>query len=556
MSSPSRPPIVVFPAKRVRTMDRSRPEAEAIAIRGDRIRAVGTVEELMSYPGAVLDERFADSVIVPGFVEAHAHSFGAALWAHPYVGYFDRRDPNGTLWRGCDSIDAAVDRLIEVDAAMPGSDTVLMAWGFDAIYFGGERLVAKHLDRVSTTRPIYVLHASGHVATVNTALIRLRKIDESTAVVGVVTDENGYPNGELQEPAAMSLAGVFEKFMASTDDRATLRAFAAEAANAGCTTVVDLLQRKLLNPGWPESVSGIVEAADFPVRYVPFSPAGASPSSIERTITALEAAKEFQTDKLRIGTGVKIILDGSIQQFTARLQEPGYFDNDSKGIWVTAPDQYREMFAALHAAGCLIHVHCNGDEASEVFLDALELALERHPRWDHRHTMTHSQLTTPAQYRRLAALAGCANIFANHIWYWGDQHRDRILGPDRAARMDACATALASGVPISIHCDTPVTPIDPLATMHHAVNRITPSGRVLGPDERITAEEGLHAITLGAAFTLKMDHLVGSLTAGKLADMAVLDADPIEVAPTEIAAITVRATVLGGVVRPSQASER
>lgn len=175
--------------------------------------------------------------------------------------------------------------------------------------------------------------------------------------------------------------------------------------------------------------------------------------------------------------------------------------------------------------------------------------LEAHPRWNHRHTMTHSQLTTAAQYRRLAQLGGCANIFSNHIYYWGDQHRDRIIGPDRAARMDAAATALACGVPITLHCDTPVTPLDPLKTMHYAVNRMTPTGDVLGEHERITAEQALHAITLGGAYTLKMDHEVGSIEAGKFADFAVLDADPLTVDPVEIGSIKVVATVSGGVVR-------
>jgi predicted amidohydrolase YtcJ len=246
---------------------------------------------------------------------------------------------------------------------------------------------------------------------------------------------------------------------------------------------------------------------------------------------------------------VKIILDGSIQQRTARLLPPGYLDAEARGIWVVPPETFRDTFTAFHEAGALVHVHCNGDEATELFLDVLTDALERHPRWDHRHTVTHSQLTTAAQYRRLAALGGCANIFANHIYYWGDQHRDLVIGPDRAARMDATATALAAGVTISLHCDTPVTPIAPLASMHHAVNRLTATGKLLGPDERITPAQALEAMTLGSAFMLRMDHEIGSIEAGKFADLAVLDADPLEVAPDTIADIGVVATMRGGVVR-------
>jgi predicted amidohydrolase YtcJ len=548
---------VVFPAQVVRTLDRGRPLAEAVAVRGDRVRAVGSVEELCGYPDAAVDDRFADAVIVPGFVEAHSHTFGAALWEFPYVGYFDRHDPDGRLWSGCSSIEAALDRLAAAEAAMEDADAPLLAWGFDAIYFSGERLVAAHLDRVSRARPMFVLHASAHVATVNSAMLELRDIASSKHVTGVVVGPDGTPNGELQEPAAMSLANVMHQFLGGGDLASMLWRAGSEAADVGCTTIVDLGQPRVLDPAFVGAVVTEVDRSDFPVRLSTFLMAGGAVGGSRRTdeLTGLEAARARSTDRVRFGH-VKIVLDGSIQQFTARLLPPGYLDDAHRGIWVTGPDSYRELFARFHAAGALIHVHCNGDEATELFLDVLEDVLARHPRWDHRHTVTHSQLTTAAQYRRLAALGGCANVFANHIFYWGDQHRDRILGPDRAARMDAAATALAAGVPISLHCDTPVTPLDPLATMHHAVNRLTATGQVLGPDERITAEQALHAVTLGAAYTLKMDGEIGSIEAGKFADLTVLDRDPVAVPPGDISSVRVLATVKGGVVRSSVRAAR
>ena len=156
-------------------------------------------------------------------------------------------------------------------------------------------------------------------------------------------------------------------------------------------------------------------------------------------------------------------------------------------------------------------------------------------------------MTTPAQYRRMAALGMCANIFSNHIYYWGDQHRDRSIGPERAAKMDACATALAEGVPMSIHSDAPVTPMGHLHTMWCAVNRLTSTGQVLGPDERISVMEALHAATIGAAYQLKVDHLIGSIEAGKFSDFAVLSDDPLTVDPVTLKDIGVWGTVVGGV---------
>ena len=134
------------------------------------------------------------------------------------------------------------------------------------------------------------------------------------------------------------------------------------------------------------------------------------------------------------------------------------------------------------------------------------------PRPDHRHTLQHCQMADEAQFRRMAALGICANLFANHIYYWGDQHYAITMGPDRATRIDATGTAERLGVHYAIHSDAPVTPLAPLFTAWCAVNRRTMSGRLLGEAERLTVPQALHAITIGAAYTLKLDHLVGSLS--------------------------------------------
>ena len=147
----------------------------------------------------------------------------------------------------------------------------------------------------------------------------------------------------------------------------------------------------------------------------------------------------------------------------------------------------------------------------------------------------------------MAALGLCANLFSNHLWFWGDQHMDITVGPDRARRMNAAATAIREGVAISLHSDSPVTPLGPLATASYAVERRTASGRSIGAHESITIDQALRAITLGAAFMLKLDHEVGSIEGGKRADFAVLGSDPYEVAePADLRSIEVFGTVVGG----------
>ena len=155
-------------------------------------------------------------------------------------------------------------------------------------------------------------------------------------------------------------------------------------------------------------------------------------------------------------------------------------------------------------------------------------------------------MATEHAFRRMKALGMCVNLFANHVYYWGETHRAETAGPARARRLDACGTALRLGVPFSIHCDAPVTPLDPLFTMWCAVNRITSAGEVLGPTERISALDALRAMTIDAAYLLKADGQIGSIESGKFADFTVLADDPTTCDPIGIKDIAVRATVLAG----------
>ena len=555
----SAPETIIYPARRVITMNPANPSGAAVAVRGDRILGVGSVEELAGWgsDGYTVDERFADHVLTPGFVEAHCHAGTGAVWINPYVGFFPRRAPDGVMWDGCRSIDEVVGRLAEVDAKMRADgladDALLYAWGLDPLYFDGERMYAAHLDRASATRPIFVHHVSGHLATVNTALMEVESITAESQTPGVGRRADGEPNGELQEPAAMQLAtAAFEIALSNRETPEGLWNFGFESRNAGHTTVIDLASGPL-DPDSNEIWSKVVEDPAFPARVMRASSLPRDRRA-EPADLAEVAAELASTDKLRYGV-VKLFLDGSIQGFTARISWPYYYNppegSPENGIWLTAPDQMADIVEAFHKKGLTVHCHCNGDQATEVFIDAVETVLERHPRWDHRHTVQHCQLTTKAQYKRMAALGMCANIFANHLFYWGDQHRDFTVGPERARGMDACGTALREGVSFSIHSDAPVTPLGHLHTAWCAVNRVTASGDVLGEDEKISVADALHAITLGAAHQIKMDHDVGSIEAGKLADFAVLDADPLEVDPMALKDINVWGTVLGGVVFPA-----
>lgn len=529
-------------------MDPAAPTAEAVAIRGERFRAVGTVEELMDYPNAVLDERYAEAVLLPGFVEAHSHAGTGNVWKGTYVGYVDRIDPHGNHWPGCTSIDDVIARLAEADARLEDAAAPLIAWGLDPIYFREEALSATHLDRVSETRPICVNHASGHAFTVNTAALTRCEVGPDIQTEGVSRNAAGELTGELHEFAAMALVDEIAggNGLLAIDEEALVN-FGQDAVNTGTTTLTDLGSQLLMDETGVDVYRNAV-TDEFPARLEVFHfAAGVGPVSktLADDAERLLALKESSTQTLRFGS-VKLMLDGTLQGFTARVREPGYYGDQPNGIWNVTPEEFHRAFEKFHTTGLLIHVHCNGDQATQLFLDTLKRVLVDHPRPDHRHTCTHSQMTTPAQYRRMKALGACANIFSNHIYQWGDQHLDITMGPDRARRNNAAATAARLGVPFSLHSDSPVTPLGPLKTVKHAVTRLTRSGRVMGEHERIDVETALAAVTIGGAYMLKRDAEVGSIEAGKFADLAVLDEDPLDVAPEKIGEIRVLGTVLGG----------
>lgn len=540
-------PTVVFTAKKIITMNPGNPEGTAVAVRDGRILGVGSLDDMQGWSPNRIDETFQDKILLPGFVEAHSHVVGGGFWNFPYVGYFDRRDPAGKVWSGCKSIESVTERLREFEAQLTDPDEPLIAWGLDPIYFPGETIRAAELDQISTSRPVYIHHASGHTAVVNTAMLQKEGITAALQMDGVVKDASGQPTGELQSPPAYMLArSAFSRLWASIQADEAKWNFGRMARNTGVTTATELGASSFA-PETIESWQRVVNAPDFPTRIViAYSTRFGGPSDpVEMAAQAVNMG-QYSSDKLRMGGLAKIWVDGSIQGFTARLRWPGYYNGAPNGLWYIAPERFKEEFMAYHRAGLTVHVHCNGDEATELFLDTLDEILAEAPRWDHRHTVQHNQMAGPDQFRRMATMGVCANMFSNHIYYWGDQHYAFTMGPERSKQMNALATAKREGVRFSIHSDEMITPIGGLEGVWNAVNRVTATGRVLGESERIPVYDALKAVTIDAAYQLKMDHEVGTIECGKWADFAVLEEDPFEVDPMTLKDIPVWGTVLGG----------
>lgn len=536
--------ITIYNARKIITMNPAHARTTHVAVQDGKILGTGTLEELEGWGEYTLDDRFADKVLMPGLIEAHSHLMEGSLWSYTYVGYFDRIAPDGKMHQGLKSLGEVLDRLKEADATFDDPDAPMPAWSLDPIYFDNVRVTRHDLDQVSTTRPIGIMHASGHILNVNTKALELAGLLRTGVNHdGVPLGEDGLPLGELKGPDVMTPVSPhvgFDRDMLNCNEDGMWR-FGQLCVRAGVTTATDLANK--LPPEVVAMMSKVTGEATYPARIVSLRyHHGVSP---EELIAHVEALKLKSTDMLRLGK-IKVVVDGSIQGFSARLRAPGYYNGAPNGLWYISPEHLAYILETALEKGIHVNTHTNGDQATQLVIETMTEALKKHPSPDHRYTLQHCQLADAAQFRRIAKLGMCVNLFANHHYYWGDQHYALTVGPERAERMNACGTALREGVPMAIHSDAPITPLGPLFTGWCAINRLTASGRTLGETDKISVADALYAITLGAAYTLHMDQEVGSIEAGKRADFAVLKDDPEEIGGDNLKDVRVWGTVQSG----------
>ena len=532
----------IYQARRILTMNAARPDVTHVAVRDGRFLGAGALDELAAWGPYTLDTQFAEKILMPGLIEAHSHVMAGSLWRHVYCGYFQVTDPEGRVSPGLKTLEAVVTALRNATCDRPGES--IMGWGFDPIYFNAARCTRGDLDRVSTDRPVAILHASGHILNVNScALERGGFLRTGIDHPGYPLDAQGMPTGELKGPEAMlpviPVLGLGPAFLFA--DEEGLQNFAKLCVRGGVTTATDMAAQ--LSEDEVSTMLRVTAGADYPLRLVPLLRLfGVRPKDAVERAKALQARS---TSQLRLGR-VKAVADGSIQGFSARIRWPGYFNGVPNGLWYMAPETLQELYEQALQTGVQVHTHTNGDEAIDMALDTMQAALRKCGASDHRFTLQHCQLANTAQLRRMKPLGLHLNFFSNHHFYWGDQHYATTVGPERAERMNACRSALREGVPFSIHSDAPITPLGPLFTAWCAVNRMTASGRILGAPECIDVADALRAVTIGAAATLKLDGEIGSIECGKLADLCVLEGDPTAVAPQALKDIPVWGTVQGG----------
>jgi len=535
---PSPPGLQVWTNGRVLTMDADGSQGTALVIEDDRIVAVGSDEDVQRWlPKADVVLDLEGRTVVPGFIEAHGHFPGEGLVAVA-------ADLNSPPIGNVKTIPEALAGLKEVDAAQPGDDW-LIGFGYDDTMLEEKRHFTRaDLDSVSTTRPILAMHISGHMAVVNSlALERFGITAETPDPPGgeIRKDpDTGEPTGLLLETASRPLQ-LEALNMPPLQQVAVVRSAVGSYAAQGFTTV----QNGLATLEQIKGMGGASKLGLIPQRLVVWP----------KDELALEAAEgtldlgQYASERVYIGAA-KFVGDGSIQGYTGFLSEPyhqpGEHAADYRGYPNIDADTLKTQVKAIHCSGQQVAVHGNGDAAIDQFLDAWEAALEACPAEDARPVLVHAQMSRADQLERMKKLGVSPSFFSAHVYYWGDRHRDIFLGPDRAARISPAASAVALELPFTTHLDTPVVPIDSMLQLWTPVARETSSGQTLGPDERVSAEQALRAMTSDAAWQLRLEEQLGSIEPGKLADLVILSENPLDY-DGNLRNIQVERTLVGGV---------
>lgn len=519
----------------VLTVDDTRPTAEALAVQGERIVAVGTRAEVDGWigPGTrVVD--IGSGCVMPGLIEAHGHPLMEAVVLSDRI--VDIRPT--TVRTASEVLDA-----IKCEVAARGAAGAYL-YGWDALLQTGlPEPTLRWLDSMAPATPLVIFHNSGHKAYFNSVAARLAGLsrdvpDPKGAKYG--RDENGNLDGSAEETAA--LMPLIVGAISPADYPAMLSAEFARLNRAGLTTCSEMAFTPVFLPLLQQMRDG--GALTVRLRTYEIS-----------NDTMTTCVTPDNGDDLLRQVGVKIWVDGSPWVGNIDLSFP-YLDTEAtRTIGVTpgscghanySREQLAEIVGAYFPRGWPLACHVQGDAGIDMILDVYQEALRANPRPDHRLRLEHAGTMRPDQMRRAAALGVTVSMFVDQIHYWGDILVDGLFGPEHGSRWMAAGSAVAAGIRISLHNDPPVTPEEPLRNISVAVTRTAPSGRVLAPEERLTVDQAIRAQTIDAAWQLFADDVIGSLEVGKYADLVVLPCDPRTVPPEEIADLQVHATFLAG----------
>ena len=544
----------VITAARIHTMDPGRPEASAVAVSDGKIVSVGTLQSMQPWLRRIphdVDDTFIDRVLMPGFIDPHTHlRLSGTYMGLNYLGPIASTDPQGKPIAGLPDRDAVLQRLKGLVSQQGDSTKPIVAWGYDPGMQQGH-LDRDMLDAISTQVPVWVIAYAPHIIYTNTPMIHRIQVDENSRIHGLGRYPDGRLNGWFVETEATAVASrpVREQIYGPGFGLKSLNLQGQVAVNSGITTTADMIYGiESFENEWDDHAGAIAEGV-LPLRVllVPFE------SQLRRQygddfLSFYDTMASRASDRLAVH-GVKYVNDGSYPSMTLRLNYPGYLDGE-EGLAGEVPWQDMvERMLPFWQRGIQIHSHANGDQTVDMTLDTLNALQNAAPRFDHRFTIEHYCISTPAQARRLAALGGLASVNPYFVHYRSDIHADSGFGPDRTEATARLGSLVDAGVTFALHSDynLVVAPMHPLTGAWVAVNRLgADASTVMAPGERISVHRALRAITVDAAFVLNRDDTLGSIEVGKHADFSILDDDPYEIDPLGLRDIGIRGTILGG----------
>lgn len=534
---------IIYTGGPIYTMNQAGDVVEAVAVAQGKILATGSLETVKKIAGSmarVIDLK--GKALFPGFIDGHSHFAKTGYYELYWVNL--NIPPLGSVVGIAD----LVALLKEKSKTTPKGEWII-GYNYNDLGMKEQRHpVRLELDSVSKEHPIFIRHVSGHLAAVNSKALELAKITENSPNPDggkYRRDAEGKLDGVLEGPPAYAPLIALQPQETVEKQLDSIRHQSHAYAKAGVT-----LAQNGGSPTWDDSFQKAVDNGDLKIRLVIW-PNGQNKDVIKSYGSKRSGDPLEDTGKIWLGAA-KLFADGSPQGYTAHFSEPYFKQLPDKPADYRGFPMYRsreDFFAlvkSLHDDNWQIATHTNGDQAIQDMIEAYGAALKDTPRKDHRHVLNHCQFTRPDQVSQIAELGLFPSFFVTHTWFWGDIHRETVAGPERAAHISPLKAAVDHRITFTLHNDTPVTPISPLMDVFSAVTRLTLSGKVLGPDQRVDVMTALRAITIDAAKMYFMEDKVGSLETGKFADMVILYEDPTKVPVEQIKDITIAETIVGG----------